>query len=433
MSKADDGWNIIKLREKGQLIPVDVVSDDFYVDDDDILSNTSSDDYADLSNPFNSNEKKAGNGINVSDSFETLTGSRNLALPKTSEITEDDASSNRLTKKRLANKILSNFNRYGKPELKLWHVAMISSLVTVLVLVGTQRYFEIFNGIFKKDGVSVANNSNTQDLIYSDINFLNHDEPLLSTWKPSGKYYVDFDNHIAYPLPREELLGWQKFKTDSAILWYTSKSKINSVLASDSFAAVQQEYYKIVSLIKLDAIRIRDRITLAKFTVINKFHSTLPLFKANLKRQWGNFQHSCEILGENIGVSCRTWRLKLQRGIQSSDIKVKVQKFYFATKNFVGQGVKSAKCRSLEIKTFINKRWSPKFKYFGKLGQNLKKWPSFSDKKAKILFSRFQAKFTKRKPSFVASRLSRNLKGCEQMIRRRLKNLQFSKPNIFKR
>lgn len=305
MPKVDDGWNLIKLHggddpmaSKSQL-SIDVVSDDFNVDDD-ILSNTSSDDYADLSNPFNQTTYNKNNeqAKFASDSFDTLTGS--MTAHASAMVTNNAKKKNKSKKKnkdhynnRIANYFFktfpSNLTWPSSIALRLWHVVILSSLVSMLIFMGIQKYFEIFDGL-AKNRLSVTHGSSKQELIYSDINFLNQDEKLLSTWRPSGKYYVDFDNHIAYPISEEDQIGWKKYKTDVVILWYTLRSKMNPILNAKpiqlSKVAITRNYHDVLLSINDDAKWLRDKFIRSKdFTIMN-YHKLLPQLNYWWNQKW---------------------------------------------------------------------------------------------------------------------------------------------------
>ncbi|CCE92967.1 Atg39p TDEL_0F01560 [Torulaspora delbrueckii] len=418
MPKTNDGWNVIKLPGEGLVTSSGVVADDFCVDEDDILSNTSSDDYADMSNPFNMSRKDVEQLGAVSNSFDTLTGSK-----ESSSIRNE---LNGTKRKTSAKDILSRFETLRKPEIKIWHVALLSSLVTILVLVGSQKYLKLFDGILhQNDTVSVTHNSSNKDLIYSDINFLNHDEPMSPTWRPTGQYYVDFDNHIAYPLPSKELLGWEKFKTDSVILWYTVKSKYRIFLRSDAVTNFKSGYHRFSDSMSQDAVWIRNKLILTKRLLGEKFKENLPQFKRGLIDKWLKLQNHCKILRTNLAETCRVGSLRLKQATES-----KLQGFYDSTSKLLSKRGKTVLNTFSNLRSYIMGKELPKMDGFpDDLMKNCKKWSKLSDKNARIFFSRFQRNLHKKKSHLIAERVASNLKACEQVFRKRFKCWQ---PSRFK-
>lgn len=398
-----------------------VVADDFYVDDDDILSNTSSDDYADMSNPFHMSRKDVEHPLTVSDSFDTLTGSKDSGSIK------NDVTPKKKKKRIPIKDILSRIESVRKPELKVWHVALLSSLVTVLVLVGSQKYLQLFDGILnQRDNVSIAHNSSNKDLIYSDINFLNNDEPMSPSWRPSGQYYVDFDNHIAYPLPSKDLLGWRKLKTDSAIFWYTLKARYRNFLASDAMATFQSRCHGLASLVKRKADWVQTNSVLAKRLVLERCKSALILFRADAAKKWLKLQNDYLVLKADVKKVCTVNSAKLKRVTE-----LRARSLYNATSKVLKGKLKSARSGFLHMRSYFMRESVPQVQALSDgLIKSFKRWSKLSDKNARVFFSRFHRKFHKQRSSFVVDRLSNNLRACEQIAKKRFKCWQFSRFKI---
>lgn len=423
MSKVDDGWNVIKLPEKGQLSASGAVSDDFYVDDDDILSNTSSDDYADLSNPFNLGKKDVEKVKMISDSFETLTGSKIGGNLKSSSL-EDPENPNDNRRVTILDNILSKFDNMKKPELKVWHVAILSSLVTVFIIVGTQRYFELFDGILhQKDGVSVSQNSSNKDLIYSDINFLNHDESVSPTWRPTGQYYVDFDNHIAYPLPQKELLHWQKLKTDAVIMWYTVRSKCRSWLNSESVTGFERQCYLFAQRVKNDTMWARDKYLVARSRALEQLADNFEVLRARAKISLINLRDNSVLLKAKFKEAARSfnvvWHQKLlPRWINFSDAALRNAK----------NGLNRCNYALVKAKSWIMRKPMPRLQNFGKkVGHDVQRWSKSSGRKMKNLYLHLR----RRRPNSMVTRLSAHVKTCKHITSKKCGNWQFSNMRVF--
>ncbi|QLL32844.1 hypothetical protein HG536_0D03660 [Torulaspora globosa] len=422
MSKTDDGWNVVKLPEKGQLSSGGAVSDDYYVDDDDILSNTSSDDYADVTNAFNLGKKEIENVKPISDSYDTLTGSKNSGTVKSSSLEKcKNPDDDRRT--TIMDKILSRFDNMRKPELKAWHVAILSSLVTVFIIVGTQRYFELFDGILQqKAGVSVTDNSSDKDLMYSNINFLNRDESVSPTWRPTGKYYVDFDNHIAYPLPQKEDWPWQKFKTDTVILWYTVRSKCRSWFKSKPVADFGRKCYTFVHKLKTDTLRIHNKILLARSWISDRLGDTSQVLKRRFNANLINLHHNSLVLKDRITETARSLR-----DAWNDQLMPRLNKFSRMTLRNANKSIKRCKYALLEVKSWVSQKSVPHFESFSKkVRDEVQRLPKNCDRKIRMLYSHLH----RRESNPVVKRLSAHVKTCRHMTRRKCTNWQFSKIKV---
>ncbi|QLQ79722.1 hypothetical protein HG537_0C03700 [Torulaspora globosa] len=415
MSKVDDGWNVVKLPQKGQLNSSGAVSDDYFVDDDDILSNTSSDEYADLTNPFNLSSRGIDNPRTVSDSFDTLTGSKNSG---TSSLNQDDD-----RKMTIMDRILSRLDNMKRPELKIWHVAILSSLVTVFIIVGTQRYFELFDGIFQpKSGVSVTDNTSDKDLMYSNINFLNRDESVSPTWRPTGKYYVDFDNHIAYPLPQNEYLPWQKLRTDTVIMWYTVRSKCRSWFKSKSVADFGRKCYTFVHKLKSDTLWIHNKILIGRNWVSERLGDSSEILRRRLTANLINLHHNSVILKERIRENARSFR-----DAWNDQLMPTLNRLSRTVLKNTNKTIKRCNYALLEAKTWVWKKSVPSFQSFSeKVLDKVQRLSKNYDRKIRNLYSHLHG----RESNPVVKRLSAHVKTCRHMTRRKGTNWQFSKIKV---
>lgn len=423
MPDVDDGWNVIKLPEKGQINASGAVSDDLYVDDDDILSNTSSDEYADLSNPFNLSKKNIEKIKMISDSFETITGSRNGDFIRTSGA-ENLRKTPDNEKRTKMEEILFKFGTLQKPELKVWHIALLSSLVTVLVIVGTQRYFELFDGIFhQKDGVSIAYNSSNKDLIYSDINFLNHDGSVSPAWRPTGKYYVDFDNRIAYPLPQKELLRWQKFKTDAAILWYTVRSKCRSWLNSEMFTSFEKEFRIFLNTVRSDALRFRKMILLRRSLVAEKLTAGLHILKGKVHVSLVNLRQNSVVMKARVYDSANAFDTLLHERVLP-----KLEDLSRLMSSKANMGLKRSNYALLKFKSWVSKKPIPQLESFTKrITIEMKKWSKSYVRDMRLFCSYLQ----RRKTHSFLRRLSSQAKTLKHIAVKKCNAWQSTKVNFF--
>lgn len=410
MPRKNDVWNVIKLPGEGLTASGTVVADDFYVDDDDILSNTSSDDYTDMANPFNFGKKDVENLQTISDSFDTLTGSKECGSMR------DKADGE--SKKMTTRDVLTRLGNLRKLQFKVWHVALLSSFVTFVVLVGCQNYLTVFDGILQHSaGASVDQKPSNKDLIYSEINFLNHDETYSPSWKPSGQYYVDFDNHIAYPLPSTELLGWEKLKTDSLILWYTAKSKYRTMLNSNAAANLKLKLQQLVISARYDVNRIRDRLKWVKQTLIERYKVKMPAFKSNVAESWFKLQRDTKTLIADLSKTSSAYTFKIKQTLNP-----KLQSCYFTISRHVGRNYKALQDGIATLRLQVGRRVLPKLGAFHtELLQKSRRWLGYSKKSVRAYLSRFQKAFRKKKSPMVLERFSSNLRTCEQALKKKFK------------
>ncbi|CAR26050.1 hypothetical protein ZYGR_0E00270 [Zygosaccharomyces rouxii] len=251
MTGGDNSWNLIKLQEgqkvSSKSLTIDFLSEESHVDDD-ILSNTSSsDELAEFSFRSANEDYQAGIG-SISDSLATLTGPKGVGEKRDSSW-----------------------------KIKTWQIIVLTSLVSVSFSLVVQKFWNLWMfSDFPRDVTALTNSgisSGEAAVLYSDFNFWStpsqtQDQSLTSTqsgpqWKPSGKFYVDFDNRIAYPMPDEDVVGWKRFKADSMILWYTSKSKVKSLLRNDTIKSLQDSCRELLALVADEAAWIRGRFSIA--------------------------------------------------------------------------------------------------------------------------------------------------------------------------
>ena len=207
--------------------------------DADVLSNTSSEESAQLNRiyDFRTTDGFSNVGANigqtgdstVSESFDTLSNSNvgGTVLPSLEGSKLKD-SAIRETELQLCDII--DISESKPTKLKMWHVIILSSLLSMTFSYLALEYSltgDLLGG-FKSQRML---RNNERKLLYDNINFvdkISYDSTSdsLSQWAPSGKYYVDFDNHIAYPLKDDDLVGWKRYKTDIVIFWYTTKARM---------------------------------------------------------------------------------------------------------------------------------------------------------------------------------------------------------------
>lgn len=271
MTESDNSWNLIKLQEDQKVssksLTIDVLSEESHGDDD-ILSNTSScDEPGEFS--FRSANEDCQLGVeSVSDSLTTLTGLKGIGEKKDNSW-----------------------------KIKTWHIIILTSLVSVSLSLGVQKFWNLWMvpdipkdvTILSRNGVS----SNEVAALYSHLNFWeipmqgqSKDQSVTTTqssaqWKPSGKFYVDFDNRIAYPMPDEEVIGWQRFKTDFMIFWYTSKSKVKSLFPNETIKSLQNSYHGLLVLVTNEAAKIRCKVSVITEKVLE---STISVWKLGESR-----------------------------------------------------------------------------------------------------------------------------------------------------
>ncbi|SJM84479.1 uncharacterized protein ZBIST_1699 [Zygosaccharomyces bailii] len=257
MSDSDNGWNLVRLKEDQMAISdsrliVDLVSEGSHVDDD-ILSNTSSsEELADFS--FRSAAESTTGVRNVSDSLDTLTYS------KTVERSSKEASW----------------------SFRTWQVVVLTSLISVSLSLGVQKFWNLsVADDWKADlALKVGAEPGTMGVTYSDFDFLtatttttttaaaNGVNAVSTVWKPSGKFYVDFDNRIAYPMSEEDMIGWKRCKADSMILWYTAKSKALALFNSKTVRSLENAYHEILVLVTEEAAKVRNKLSNAERAVV---------------------------------------------------------------------------------------------------------------------------------------------------------------------
>lgn len=482
MPTVDDGWNLIKLHggddpmaSKSQL-SIDVVSDDFNVDDD-ILSNTSSDDYADLSNPFNQTTYNKNDNEQTkftSDSFDTLTGS--ITAHTNTMVKNNNKKKNKSKKNNKGhcnNKIAEYFYKIlpsdltwpSSSTLRLWHVVILSSLVSMLIFMGIQKYFEIFDGL-AKNRLSATHASSKQELIYSDINFLNQDEKLLSTWKPSGKYYVDFDNHIAYPISQEDQIGWKKYKTDLVILWYTLRSKMSPILNSKSIqlskAAIKRNYHDALLSINGDVKWLRDRLIRTKDFAVMNYQKFLPQLNVWWDQKWIGTTKACKNTLQKFQFGYKNYLVNFARLYHDtksrtasllnsqyiSSMRATIKDRYRSILLSVQGEAKSVLARFkktkditidnynvllLRLKNWSTCKWIKSDKFSKKTLYHFKKWCSntkkFTQLKVKVPYQKWSGQTPKM--GCVWGRMSKNLKLRDKTLQGKLKTLRDFTIKIF--
>ncbi|EJS42568.1 YLR312C [Saccharomyces arboricola H-6] len=313
MSGEDDHWNVVRLRRlrKGNKeieeeveeeeeesskseISLDSLHESSFtgdVDEDfdaDVLSNTSSEESAQMNRIYDFRTSNEMDGVvatadqttvpPISESFDTLSGSNicETVLPSLegSKLKDSITATSTRRDSGLQTDVIVNVSENKPSKLKMWHVVMLSSLLSMTFSYFALEYSltgDVFAGFKSQQLLS----NNERKLLYGNIDFVNK-KPYDSTsdsinqWAPAGKYYVDFDNHIAYPLKDDDLMGWKRYKTDLVILWYTTKARMKDV------------WHKKVNTMKGDRIKL-----LAFFK--NAFRSTqkgLETFHKEQKRHW---------------------------------------------------------------------------------------------------------------------------------------------------
>lgn len=271
MTLEDDHWNVVRLRRlrKGKEkegegegeeeeeeaskseISLDSLHEGPFAEEDDedfdadVLSNTSSEDSSQMNRGYDlrtPDELKSAAATAadqttvpaISESFDTLSGSKigGAVLPSLEGSRLKDsvtATSTRSDSGLRMDGVIDKIE--GKPtKLRMWHVIMLTSLVSMTFSYLALEYSltgDVFAG-FKSQQLL---RNNERKMLYGNIDFVNKKSfdstgDSLSQWAPSGKYYVDFDNHIAYPLKDDEIMGWKRYKADFVILWYTTKARM---------------------------------------------------------------------------------------------------------------------------------------------------------------------------------------------------------------
>ncbi|CAI4046790.1 hypothetical protein SKDZ_12G3410 [Saccharomyces kudriavzevii ZP591] len=332
MSEEDDHWNLVRLRKlrKGKEeeeesskseISLDSLHESSFAgeDDDDfdadVLSNTSSEESTQMNRIY---DFRTSDGFNssvgntdqttvstISESFDTLSGSKiaGTVLPsfEGSKLKDSTPETSRRRDSGLQTDDVIDISENKPNKLKMWHVIMLSSLLSMTFSYLAVEYSltgDIFAG-FKSQQLL---RDNERKLLYSNIDFVNKrpydsTSDSLSQWAPSGKYYVDFDNHIAYPLKDNDLMGWKRYKTNLVIFWYTSKARM------------RDGWHK--RIVKING----GRMKLHAF-VKRAFRSTLDnlkLFHTEQKRHWqklfalfqSKYKQISPRLGKSFKRSCR--------------------------------------------------------------------------------------------------------------------------------
>lgn len=274
MTLEDDHWNVVRLRKlrKGKEkeeeeeeeeeaskseISLDSLHEGPFAEEDDedfdadVLSNTSSEDSSQMNRVYDMRTPGELKGAAIaaaataadqttvpaiSESFDTLSGSKigGTVLPSL----EGSRLKDSVTATSMRNDSISRMDDVidkceGKTtKLRMWHVIMLTSLVSMTFSYLALEYSltgDVFAG-FKSQQLL---RNNERKMLYGNIDFVNKNSydstgNSLSQWAPSGKYYVDFDNHIAYPLKDDEIMGWKRYKADLVILWYTTKARMKN-------------------------------------------------------------------------------------------------------------------------------------------------------------------------------------------------------------
>lgn len=304
MAGSDNSWNFVRLQE-GQKISskslnIDLVSEESHMDDD-ILSNTSSSDELGEFSFRSANEIQPQHcGFpSISDSLATLTGSKSFE------------------------------KRDNSWKIKMWHVIVLTSLISVSVSLGIQKFWDFWVvPDLPRDITTLTHDgspSNDAAVIYSDFNFwatpIQTQDPNLShprrspQWKPTGKYYVDFDNRIAYPMPDEDVVSWGRFKADSMILWYTAKSKANYFLQTTAVGSLQDSYHELLVLVTDKVARIRDRLSIITDEALKSTRLIWELCKdrtetySRVLQQWLSSRSKWEPLGSRFRRAFRRFHI----------------------------------------------------------------------------------------------------------------------------
>lgn len=341
MTGLDDGWNLVKLNgdrnghvendnsdpisSKSQL-SIDIISDESNVDDD-ILSNTSSDEYAELSHCLRSRNVNMHSSRYLEGSYDTLTGSTasHGGLGDQPEVKAENSGmrgflTHAFVKGRekghsLRWKKLWDSGWFSNNTLKLWHVVTISSLLSMFVFIGIQSYSPSFFNSLAKNGPSVTygthynDNAHSNQLVYGNINFVNHQDSNQLSWRPTGKYYVDFDNHIAYPITENDLIGLQKYKTDVLILWHTARVRWGKFLNANLIPSSKNLYRKFIRFFIEDANKLANFFHSFQISLRNSCNSFLPRIRCRsdrilniLQRFSQNISRKCQLEYQSLKV-----------------------------------------------------------------------------------------------------------------------------------
>lgn len=271
MSKLENSWNLVEVSGRAD---DDEDNENVNIDADDVLSNSSSGD---------------GDSSDINDKFESDQELiRDILGSKTSKYTPKKVS--KLESPGSHKRDDENSGRY----LKTWHIVFLTSMITTVLALGVQRYVLLLTGnasLESKDSNEFDYDGNAP-ILYKGINFINsglsyppNDYQELSTWTPSGRYYIDFDNHIAYPVPIEEQIGWLKYKTDLIIAWYTVKAKLDLLLKDykipKKFDYMREYFIELKEQsIRLEKLIMKDVQTCRKWTVENYNEIWLPNLKS---------------------------------------------------------------------------------------------------------------------------------------------------------
>lgn len=236
----NDTWSIVEKNGK------DSESVDLNLDDD-ILSTSSSEvsscvDELEHSEPVEPVEP-------VSNSLDTLTGS---------------AQEQRQTIMRTANE-----TDYEYAPLSNWSnvcLLVFTAIMSVSLTLAATKYFYVADTSQRFTPNPFTNPITNQELTFGSTKL---------AWPPTGKYYIDFDNQIAFPITDDSFTGWNAYKTKINILWYTTKAhcKHYNKIILKNYHATTRSIVQSTSLIKQDLITL---YTWMRPTIKNKliaFHS----------------------------------------------------------------------------------------------------------------------------------------------------------------
>lgn len=383
-SESDNEWNLVHSH-------VDAAPGEPHAEahpDDDILSNTSSsDELAEFSFRSASSGASGGGGggggaaaRTVSDSLDTLTGSRTVERPKPAAAREPPsgpAASGTRWRGRWTQRWAPP---WGSPSLSTWQVVLLTSLVSVALSLGAQKYWSLsvggFDGGSSRSGV-IRSGGDAINVVYSDLGFLTThsanrgaDAAVGNAWKPTGKFYVDFDNRIAYPMPEEDMVGWRRCKADSMIAWYMIKSKTLALLKSETARSLTDAYRDtrvlVTDLVTDQVARLWERLSTvghAAMTSGAEWAETCQLRTLQLAHvcrvrtmQWAKTCHeqtlilakACHVRTVNLANACHRSLAKLHQRVLLHSHKLNVRKRWLRTLKGVKHYSKNMHRRALQ-------------------------------------------------------------------------------------
>ncbi|CCC69562.1 hypothetical protein NCAS_0C05720 [Naumovozyma castellii] len=119
---------------------------------------------------------------------------------------------------KMKKKQLPLYNERGT-SYKTSTVIILTSIISILLCLGGQRLY-----------MNYYHSRITNNRFYDSIDLRNYESSMhdVPHWSPSGKFYVDFDQHVAYPIKGNDLIGWRKYKTDAKIFWHRTKNTLES-------------------------------------------------------------------------------------------------------------------------------------------------------------------------------------------------------------